>query len=200
FAQGLKDLEALKEPVYHPRKHTNNNENIGKRQNPASAIQLRGEGWHGGLEAESDSRGHQARGSLFHRAQRTSRRRAHRRFAGPIEDTVVGRAVVPHISGRCRIPGRHDPRRPEEGGTRRTTIARRMNEPFSLRPVRVNFQWYLAFAASWALSQERLILKKGIPLTTAQLNDARLAGVAYPQRVRLLVVEQIPLPAQPELR
>jgi len=75
-----------------------------------------------------------------------------------------------------------------------------MNDPISLRPVRVNFQWYLAFAASWALSQERLILKKGIPLTTAQLNDARLAGVAYPHRVRLLVAEQIPLPAQPELR
>jgi hypothetical protein len=65
---------------------------------------------------------------------------------------------------------------------------------------RVNFQWYLAFAASWVHSQERFILKRGVPLTADQLSDARLVGVANPEHVRLLRVEEIPLPERPELR
>jgi len=66
--------------------------------------------------------------------------------------------------------------------------------------MRVNFRWYLAVAASWVLSQERVILRKGVPLTAAQLADARLAGVLHPERVRLLRVEEVPLPEGPELR
>ncbi len=75
-----------------------------------------------------------------------------------------------------------------------------MNNLSSVTSVRVNFRWYLSLAASWALSQERLILEKGIRLSSTQLADARLAGVAQPERVRLLCVEEIPLPDHAELR
>jgi hypothetical protein len=75
-----------------------------------------------------------------------------------------------------------------------------MNDIISPEPMRVNFRWYLPLAASWVLSQERIILQKGVPLTAAELADARFAGVKYPRQVRLLRVEQVPLPAQPELR
>ncbi len=68
------------------------------------------------------------------------------------------------------------------------------------KSMRVNFRWYLPLAASWVLSQERSILQKGIPLTAAELADARYAGVTHPGRVRLSRVEEIPLPSQPELR
>ncbi|HKS36187.1 MAG TPA: hypothetical protein VJW76_03285 [Verrucomicrobiae bacterium] len=55
-------------------------------------------------------------------------------------------------------------------------------------------------ASAWVLEQERLILAKGVPLSDPQLSDAKLAGVAYPERVRLLRVEQIPFPEQPDLK
>src|SRR5205814_3176567 len=75
-----------------------------------------------------------------------------------------------------------------------------MNDSVSPMPVRLNFRWYLPLAASWVLSQERIILQKGIPLTPGELADAKLAGVTHPSRVRLLRVEEVPQPAQPELR
>jgi hypothetical protein len=55
-------------------------------------------------------------------------------------------------------------------------------------------------ASAWVLSQERLILGRGVPLTASQLADAKLVGVTYPERVRLLCVDEIPLPEHPELR
>src|ERR1043165_4878821 len=66
--------------------------------------------------------------------------------------------------------------------------------------MRVNFRWYFSLAASWVLSQERIIMAKGKSLTPAQMWDARLAGIAHPERVRLLRVDQVPLPEHPELR
>src|SRR5204863_9972421 len=44
----------------------NQNASITKRQNPTSAIQRGGQGWHGGSEIESDSRGNEAGRGLFH--------------------------------------------------------------------------------------------------------------------------------------
>jgi hypothetical protein len=44
-----------------------------------------------------------------------------------------------------------------------------------------------------------LILKYGAPLSARQSEDARLAGVQDPDRVRLLVVDRIPLPDNPAL-
>jgi hypothetical protein len=61
-------------------------------------------------------------------------------------------------------------------------------------------KWYLPLATAWVLEQERFILENGVPLSDAQLADARQVGVARPERVRLFRVEQIPLPEHPELQ
>ena len=47
--------------------------------------------------------------------------------------------------------------------------------------------------------QEDLILKYGVPLAPAQIADAQLAGVQDSSRVRVLVVDRIPLPDDEEL-
>jgi hypothetical protein len=57
----------------------------------------------------------------------------------------------------------------------------------------------LPLATAWVLEQERFILENGVPLTNVQLADAKLVGVARPERIRLFRVEQIPLPQHPEL-
>ena len=60
-------------------------------------------------------------------------------------------------------------------------------------------KWYLPLATAWVLQQERFILENGVPLSDFQLADAKLVGVAKPERVRLFRVEQIPLPEHPRL-
>ena len=62
------------------------------------------------------------------------------------------------------------------------------------------FQMLLPLACAWAEEQERIILRDGVPLTTAQVADARRIGIAQPERVRLRVVDEIPLPTHPGLR
>jgi hypothetical protein len=57
----------------------------------------------------------------------------------------------------------------------------------------------LPLAGEWAAEQERTILQSGVPLTEAQLADARKIGVTHPERVRLLRVVQIPTPSHPAL-
>lgn len=54
-------------------------------------------------------------------------------------------------------------------------------------------------ACQWARTQEELILRMGVPLGEKQLADARLAGVQDPTRVRILVVDRVPLPDEPPL-
>lgn len=61
------------------------------------------------------------------------------------------------------------------------------------------FQDLAPRALEWAKTQENLILKYGSPLRVAQLDDARLAGVQDVERVRVLVVDRIPLPDDEEL-
>lgn len=56
------------------------------------------------------------------------------------------------------------------------------------------FESVLPLAAEWAGEQEQQILREGKPLSPDQLADARAAGVAEPQRVRLLPVQKIPAP------
>ena len=58
----------------------------------------------------------------------------------------------------------------------------------------------LPVACAWAAEQEAVILRDGVALTASQIDDARQIGVAHPERVRLRVVEQIPLPLHPMLR
>jgi hypothetical protein len=59
---------------------------------------------------------------------------------------------------------------------------------------------FLPFAVRWASQQERRILLAGVPLKEPHLSDARLMGVAHPEKIRLLKVDWIPLPASRLLR
>ncbi|RYG63583.1 hypothetical protein EON80_20945 [bacterium] len=58
----------------------------------------------------------------------------------------------------------------------------------------------LALASTWCEEQERLILSKGVPLTAEETGWAKQIGVAHPDRVRLLCVDEIPQPEDPTLR
>ena len=57
----------------------------------------------------------------------------------------------------------------------------------------------LPLACKWAEKQERLILRDGVELTASQIDDARRIGVQNPERVRLRVVEEIPVSIDPSL-
>ena len=56
------------------------------------------------------------------------------------------------------------------------------------------FEELLPLASQWAHAQENLILARGIPLRPEQTADARRAGVQDCSRVRVLVVDRIPMP------
>jgi hypothetical protein len=62
-----------------------------------------------------------------------------------------------------------------------------------------NFERLAPLAYEWALAQEELILRLGSPLRPSAVADAVRAGVQEPARVRVLVVDRIPLPANEEL-
>ncbi|MEK7953441.1 hypothetical protein [Luteolibacter soli] len=54
-------------------------------------------------------------------------------------------------------------------------------------------------AAQWAAKQELRILQDGVPLSSVSLADARLIGVEFPERIRLLKIDAIPVPEDPIL-
>ena len=58
----------------------------------------------------------------------------------------------------------------------------------------------LPLAAEWAADQERRVLCEGVPLSAIEMADAKAIGVRNPERVRLLRVESVPVPAHPMLR
>ncbi|HEY6069867.1 MAG TPA: hypothetical protein VIU85_00735 [Chthoniobacterales bacterium] len=58
----------------------------------------------------------------------------------------------------------------------------------------------LPLAAQWAMDQERLVLCQGVPLSAIEMADAKAIGVRNPERVRLLRVDSVPVPAHPMLR
>jgi hypothetical protein len=58
----------------------------------------------------------------------------------------------------------------------------------------------LPLAVRWAEEQEAVILREGVPLTENLLKDARQIGVSQPEKVRLRVVETVPLPEDPALQ
>jgi hypothetical protein len=62
------------------------------------------------------------------------------------------------------------------------------------------FNLLLLPACEWAEEQESIILRRGVPLTTTQLADARCIGITHSDRVRLHVVEEVPSPRHPDLR
>ena len=53
---------------------------------------------------------------------------------------------------------------------------------------------------AWANGQEAAALRTGIALTHDQVVLARAVGVKHPERVRIVVVDEIPLPDEPLLR
>lgn len=61
------------------------------------------------------------------------------------------------------------------------------------------FDQLLPFAFQWAKAQEEYVLAHGIPLSPQLTADARLAGVRDCERIRILVVDRIPLPEGGEL-
>jgi hypothetical protein len=58
----------------------------------------------------------------------------------------------------------------------------------------------LPLAAQWVTEQRQRALCAGVPLSETELADARAVGVQNPERIRLLRVETIPVPAHPMLR
>ena len=62
-----------------------------------------------------------------------------------------------------------------------------------------DFDRLAPLACKWASAQEAYVLKHGAPLSSAQLADARRAGVKDPAKVRVLVVDRIALPDDKEL-
>ena len=61
------------------------------------------------------------------------------------------------------------------------------------------FEYLLARAHEWAKAQEDFALAHGIPLGPRQTYDAQLAGVQDCAQVRVLVVDRISSPEDPEL-
>jgi hypothetical protein len=52
----------------------------------------------------------------------------------------------------------------------------------------------LPVAAVWVEKQELIIGERGTPLTESELADARRAGVASPEKIRVVRVEALPQP------
>ena len=55
-------------------------------------------------------------------------------------------------------------------------------------------------AVAWTQQQEQEIFEKGLPLSNSQIEDARKLSVKNPEKIRLLCVDQIPLPEDSELK
>jgi hypothetical protein len=62
------------------------------------------------------------------------------------------------------------------------------------------FEMLLPLAVTWATELEQCIARDGVPLSEKEVGDARVIGVQSPDRVRLLQVEAIPRPSQPQLK
>ena len=56
------------------------------------------------------------------------------------------------------------------------------------------FEKLLSLACRWAKAQEEFVLRHGSHLSARYMADAELAGVKEPGRIRLMVVDRIPLP------
>jgi hypothetical protein len=61
------------------------------------------------------------------------------------------------------------------------------------------FEHLLRLACQWAQAQERLILATGTSLGPQHMADARRVGIRDCERVKVLVVDRIPLPENKDL-
>ncbi|MEN6308861.1 MAG: hypothetical protein ABFD91_14025 [Anaerohalosphaeraceae bacterium] len=62
------------------------------------------------------------------------------------------------------------------------------------------FELLLPLVSTWAEQQEEIILRNGEPLNDAQLQDAHALNIRYPEKIRLLSVNNIPQPDNPILK
>ena len=62
------------------------------------------------------------------------------------------------------------------------------------------FENILPLAVEWAVAKEKVILEHGTVLSPQYMEDAKSVGVKYPDRVRVYVVPQIPIPKHPILK
>jgi hypothetical protein len=61
------------------------------------------------------------------------------------------------------------------------------------------FEYLLPLAYQWARNIENFVLQHGSPLPRRRVADARQVGVKDIRRVRVLAVDRMPLPEEPEL-
>lgn len=61
------------------------------------------------------------------------------------------------------------------------------------------FENLLPVAYQWCQATEDFVLARGAPLSERHMDDARLAGVKDCAKIRLLVVDRIPISDNPEL-
>ncbi len=69
-----------------------------------------------------------------------------------------------------------------------------------MKPMHLRYLLLLPLAVRWAKARERHILKEGQPLGARAQADARAAGVAHPERIRILLVDMIEGPTNRFLR
>jgi hypothetical protein len=58
---------------------------------------------------------------------------------------------------------------------------------------------FLPTVTAWAEKIETTILAEGKPLTPSQIADARKAGVAHPEKIRVCLVDDLPEPDNEEI-
>lgn len=61
------------------------------------------------------------------------------------------------------------------------------------------FDRLLPLACAWARAQEEFVLSRGVPLDARYLAEARRLGVKDCARIKVLIVEKIPLPDDADL-
>jgi hypothetical protein len=62
------------------------------------------------------------------------------------------------------------------------------------------FEVLLPLTCEWAEAKEKVVLKHGVPLSEAQMNDAKRVGIVHTERIRIYAVSQIPMPKHPVLK
>jgi len=97
-----------------------------------------------------------------------------------------------------RLPSDGVPRQDAE--TLPVHLASPSASDFAIKALLRAMPFCLPLAVRWASQQEQKILRAGVALDDSQVTDARLMGVARPEKVRLLKVDQVPLPANRLLR
>lgn len=55
-------------------------------------------------------------------------------------------------------------------------------------------------AVAWVRLQERLILKRGVPLSKSQMADAQRLEIRHPERIRIYLNGLVPFPIHPGLQ